>query len=108
MSEMNLRQRAHRYLKTRSGQWVNGGELERLALNAGYKGSTISRELRKLAEESRDRELDLGGFVLRQEVTGKRTRSVEYCWVPQKTDRVTRHLLLDWNKDALANFDKEE
>ena len=48
--------------------FINGGEIERLALNAGNKGSTASRILRSLAED---------GFLERRLNKGK-TRSVEY------------------------------
>lgn len=41
--------RIERYLKGRD--WINGGEIERLAIGVGYKGSTASRVLRLLAEE---------------------------------------------------------
>jgi len=42
--------RIQRYLKGRG--WINGGEIERLAISVGYKGSTASRILRQLAEDN--------------------------------------------------------
>lgn len=50
MKPKSLSERITAYLK-RQGGWINGGELERLALDNGYKGSTISRVCRKLAED---------------------------------------------------------
>lgn len=96
-NEKSLRARAHKYLKSRPMKWINGGEFERLALEAGYKGSTVSRELRRLAEESYEGELDLGGFVLRDEKSGMHVRSVWYSWVEKKTDKVERFQMLQQN-----------
>lgn len=95
--KLSLRERAHKYLKARPKKWINGGEMERLAMDAGYKGSTISRELRRLAEESYDKELDLGGFVLRDEKPGERTRSVWYAWVAERDKKVERFQMLQEN-----------
>lgn len=47
---LSLQDRLLRWLKLHPGEWFNGGELERLALNAGYKASNASRRLRELAE----------------------------------------------------------
>ena len=33
--------------------WINGGEIERLAMTAGYKGSTAARLLRRLVEDGK-------------------------------------------------------
>lgn len=52
--------------------FVNGGEIERLALQCGYKGSTASRILRKLAEE---------GKPERRINKGAGTHSVEYRYI---------------------------
>ena len=68
MSEKSLRDRALDYLK----QWhaidpykfINGGELERLALEAGYKSSNISRRLREMVNEGLlERRLNQSGTV---------------------------------------------
>ena len=49
---MSLKNRLHNYLKEwsqiDSNKWINGGELEALALEAGYKASNTSRRLREL------------------------------------------------------------
>lgn len=112
MAEIPLRTRAHKYLKTRQGTWINGGELERLALTAGYKGSTISREMRRMAEESHDGELDLGGYILRQERKSKRAgstiRSVEYCYASQKTDHVLRIMAIDQGQQNIKHFGMDD
>lgn len=112
MAEISLRTRAHRYLKARIGQWINGGELERQAMAAGYKGSTVSRELRRLAEESYDGELDLGGFVIRREVKTKRrgasVRTVEYLWAKEKTDHVARLMAMDIGQQNIKHFGMDD
>lgn len=69
----SLRTRIEKYLKGFNG-WLNGGELERLALAAGYKASTASRRCRELAEE---------GVLERKEEKG----SVWYRY--KKTETVT-------------------
>jgi DNA-binding MarR family transcriptional regulator len=38
------------YLEERGG-WVNGGEIERLAMDHGYKASNASRRLREMYED---------------------------------------------------------
>lgn len=50
MKKKTLSQRIEEYLAKRNC-FVNGGELERLALNAGYKASNASRQARQLAED---------------------------------------------------------
>lgn len=74
--KLSLRQRALNYHK-RSGGWINGGELERLALAAGYKASNVSRRLRELHEE---------GLLDRREIKG----TVEYKYKPHT---VTKEVL---------------
>lgn len=55
-----LRDRILRYFR-KEQVWINGGTIERLALDHGYKGSTASRELRQLHEDSLlERELRKG------------------------------------------------
>ena len=43
MSELSLRERIQRYFDQRPDLWQNGGEIERMALDAGYKASNASR-----------------------------------------------------------------
>lgn len=82
MAKETLRLRAYRYLKARPGVWVNSGELERLAMGVGYKGSTVSRRLRELAEESSGGRLEgLLGTIEAEEKKGDHSRSVWYRWV---------------------------
>lgn len=45
-----LKSRILKYVRN-NGAWINGGEIERLTLGAGYKASTGSRICRKLAED---------------------------------------------------------
>lgn len=67
----SLRQRIYRYFTNHSGEWINGGEVERLALSVGYKASNASRRLRELHEE---------GLIEREEKKNPATgiRSVWY------------------------------
>lgn len=99
--EIPLRERAHKYLKGRPKTWVNGGEMEKLAMTAGYKGSTISRELRRLAEESHEGVLDLGGFILRKEQTGQHVRSVWYSWVESLTPEMEKYMNIQYAADLV-------
>lgn len=84
MRTNTIRERAYTYLKNHPSEWVNGGELERVGMSAGYKGSTVSRELRRLAEESNLHELRRGGYIEREERDGERVRSVWYRWMADK------------------------
>jgi hypothetical protein len=99
--EQSLRERAYKYLKGRPGVWINGGEMERLAIAAGYKGSTVSRELRRLAEDSRSEELDGGGFVQNEEKDGARVRSVWYRWIAVKDAAAERQQMLQENRERV-------
>lgn len=57
MYSQSLKNRAYNYLKALHGynpdKWINGGEMEELALKAGYKASNISRRLRELTDEGK-------------------------------------------------------
>lgn len=81
---ISLRDRTLSYLKRHQETWINGGEFERMAMQKGYKGSTVSRELRRLAEESRNDPTGFqkrnGGVVRCEERNGPRARSVWYCF----------------------------
>ena len=52
MIKIPLKQRILNYLEKR-GDWVNGGEIERLAEGAGYKASNASRRCRELYENDK-------------------------------------------------------
>ncbi len=99
MSKISLKERAYKYLKTKQGTWVNGGELERLAMAAGYKGSTVSRELRLLAEESRTGPVEWGGYIHREEKKGKKVRSVWYRFMHEPQPEVMYKTNLEWFED---------
>lgn len=46
--------------------WTNGGEVERMALNNGYKASNASRRMRELANEGiLDRKIEAGSVWYR-------------------------------------------
>lgn len=98
----SLRERAYRYLKGRPRTWVNGGDMERLAMDAGYKASTVSRRLRELAEESALGTGDLPGSIEREERPGTHSRSVWYRWVPE--DRAQKQRIRD--AEAVRFFDE--
>lgn len=71
----SLSERLLRFLRNHP-EWHNGGDLEKLAMSVGYKGSTCGRNLRDLAE------LDLIDKELRQ---GKRVKSIWYRAKPQES-----------------------
>jgi len=77
---MSLKIQIFNYLKAREDQWINGGELERRAMDIGYKGSTAARRCRELAETS--------GYIQRRE--GK---SVEYRYFNPNTIKVAEEEL---------------
>lgn len=68
-NRLSLKDRILRYLRSNEGIWVNGGTIERLTLDAGYKASNGSRRCRELAEE---------GLIQAEEKTINGTRSVWY------------------------------
>ena len=69
--EKSLVERIKKYFSHRPTLWINGRDIEELAMNAGYKASNASRRLRELAEE---------GFLDREERRGRRVRSVWYIY----------------------------
>lgn len=69
MADISLKDRIVRYIESRTAQndgvWINGGEIERESLLAGYKTSNASRRLRELArEEVLERKEDERGHVV--------------------------------------------
>jgi hypothetical protein len=67
--DLTLRYRIHRYFTQRPNLWINGKDIEELAMTAGFKASNASRRLRELHEDDiLDRELR----------KGRRVRSVWY------------------------------
>jgi len=62
--QISLKNRIVNYFEQRKNIWVNGGEIERNALETGYKASNASRRLRELANEGiLERKLDDSGSV---------------------------------------------
>lgn len=49
--EISLKQRIYDYLKKNEGVRINGGEIERLAMEYGYKASHGDRRARDLRKE---------------------------------------------------------
>lgn len=72
-NKLSLSDRILKYLRNRN-EFVNGGTLEKMAMSAGYKGSTASRICRLLTER---------GLLERKE-EGQRVRSVWYRALPPK------------------------
>ncbi len=71
------------YLREQPGTWVNGGEFERMALDAGFKASNADRRLRELCEQYRD----LPHGVKGEERPGRFASSMWYCYVPSVYER---------------------
>ena len=69
--ELSLTDRIKRYFSQRATIWVNGRDIEELAMQAGYKASNASRRLRELAAE---------GCLDREERIGRKVKSVWYLW----------------------------
>lgn len=73
-AEISLKDRIVKYLELKYADdpyaYINGGEIEREALIAGYKASNASRRLRELVNE---------GIL----VKSMRNGSVEYKYVPE-------------------------
>ena len=67
MKEQSLTNRIRAYFIRHPDRFINGGDIERLAMQVGYKASNASRRLRELHEE---------GFLERQ-IEGK-CKSVWY------------------------------
>ena len=75
MPKTSLKTRILHHLQ-RQGEWINGRNLEELAMKHGYKGSTASRICRDMAEDKGD--TDNPPLLLREERKGKGVRSVWY------------------------------
>jgi predicted transcriptional regulator len=70
----SLKDRIIKFLRNDFTVWHNGGEIEKLAMGAGYKGSTASRVCRQLAEV---------GIIEREEKIGEHSRAVS-VWYKAK------------------------
>lgn len=69
MKKESLRDRIIRYFRNHP-EMVNGGEIERLAMEKGYKASNASRRLRELQEE---------GILARREIKNPKTK-IKSVW----------------------------
>lgn len=76
MNKLSLVERLIKFMKANPETWVNGGTLERLALENGYKASNISRRARELVDD---------GTLDRRE---NKKGHVEYKW--RKTEVIRR------------------
>lgn len=99
---LSLRDRLLRWLKLHPNEWFNGGELERMALNAGYKASNASRRLRELAEWD-----GVGNppQIEREERVGANggPRSVWYRWAGERERYEPAD---DWERESIAWYAK--
>lgn len=65
MKKLSLSKRIEEYLEKQPG-WVHSGEIERLALGAGYKASNSGRRCREMQNEGIiDRKLEKGSVLYR-------------------------------------------
>ena len=69
--EKSLSERIKHYFEIRPDLWINGRDIEELAMQTGYKASNASRRCRELCEE---------GFLEREERRGRKVKSVFYKW----------------------------
>ena len=69
MNFNSLKNYVLQFIKGKYPEWVNGGEVERLALDEKYKASNASRRLRELHNEGR----------LERRINPD-NKSVEYLW----------------------------
>lgn len=97
---MSLRQRIENHLKS-AGGWTNGGEIERLAMNAGFKSSNASRRLREL-------ESGIYSGVIKHDpkIAVRYKPSAEYKWL---TDEQKKHYIpTDQREDKSKYYSHEE
>lgn len=89
MKEKSLRERIRLYFlrgwQRDPERYCNGGTIERLAIEAGQKGSTAGRRLRELAEE---------GILERKEERNPNTgvNSVWYRYKPTREQLLSREM----------------
>lgn len=74
MYSSSLKNFIYQRIKSYYPNWVNGGELERFALDEKFKASNASRRCRELYNE---------GFLDRR-INKESHNSVEYRWLPPK------------------------
>lgn len=74
MKKKSLSDRIYDYLK-KVKVWIHSGEIEKMAIQAGYKGSTAGRVCRLLAEEGK--------------IARKEEKSVWYKYAPQERKILT-------------------
>lgn len=87
MPKKSLQDRIRLFLlkgwKADPDKWCNGGTIEKLAMEARYKGSTASRICRSMAE---------AGVIDREEKVNPQTKvnSVWYKYKPRREDIISR------------------
>lgn len=91
--KLSLSKRIENYIRSYGG-WLNGGEIERLTLQAGYKASNGSRRCRELVE---------AGILERKEEKG----SVWYRYIQQeKTIQRVEFIEVNGEMSAVIKQDK--
>lgn len=80
--KFSLRDRIKAFFKRNPDTFINGGDIEKLAQEAGYKSSNASRRLRELENE---------GILLREIRKGKGVASVWYRLSPTKYKTIEFH-----------------
>lgn len=66
MKKLSLSKRIEKYLEKRYPDFVHSGEIERLALQAGYKSSNAGRRCREMQNEGiLERKLENGSVLYR-------------------------------------------
>ena len=79
-----LKGRIYQYIQRHPGKWVNGGEIEELAMKAGYKASNSKRRLEELAEADM-----LAVDYFRAGERSKR-KTAHYCYNPELIPSLTQ------------------
>ena len=74
------------YFKNEGNPWINGGAIERFALELGFKGSTAGRILRKMSEEKNGIEKILNKKDIKTEHS--RVSSIWYQYIPSRNEEL--------------------
>lgn len=86
LQEGSLKHLIFSHLRAQPGVKVNGGDIERLAQENGYKAETGDRRARELAQFGRGlmRDGKPGGYVLSEEKAGMGIASIWFWYCPTK------------------------
>lgn len=88
MKKLSLKNQLLNYLRSDTG-WIHGGEIERMTIAWGYKGSTGSRECRSLVEDGKILRMENEkGHVLYKAVPPKEVREYRVNGVKVAPDKL--------------------